>query len=241
MRRRLGELLLLSLFALLLPGRLGAETPETVAAWLAAPLGRTYAGVGPGLLETAAAARARGIPEALLVERIDEGARKGSPPERLAAAIAQDLRRYVSLLGLLERRGQRPAEEGALRALLGQGSILLRAGYSLEGLEAALAAGARRAEGPPGLGASRGFRAAAVALDAALRFGLQASKREALGAALAGSALPDEGLDSLLSLFARARGLGLSAERSADILTEELSKGSTLEGLERELARRGLR
>lgn len=223
--------------------RLGAEGPATVAAWLAAPIGTSYATARDGLLAAAETARARGIPESLLVERLDEGALKRIEPSRLAAAIGQDLERFSSVLGLLDARGEVPGELTPKIALLRQGAILLRAGYGVTALGACMDGALARGAADPGPGgpAARALRAASVALDASLRFGLDGIRRDALGAALASSVLATDRLDAILSLFTKARGLGLAPDRASDLLVAGLVKGSSLEALDRELARRSLR
>ena len=240
-RRRFSPILLLICF--IAPLSIAAETKGRVSDWLKTPQATPYASIASELLESARRADDAGIPQILLVERLDEGALKAVPPPLLARAIGLDLERFNAVAKLLATLRNPPRAEDS-PALLRQGAILLRAGYGEDELAAIFEAARAPGEARGDLGgqiAARALRAAAVALDASLRFGLGPDTREALGAALASSALPSPRLDAILSLLAKAKGMRIQPEAAATILIENLKKGASLETLEREITRRAVR
>ncbi|MDA8409811.1 MAG: hypothetical protein M0001_05395 [Treponema sp.] len=239
-----------SLFVLAIPAMLCiclaplvAEGKGSVVEWLATPIAAPYAAIGPELLDQASLARSLGIPERLLVERLDEGALKRVPAHLLAAAIQQDVPRFASVLAIIAPGDSTLRDHSGLSALLRQGAILLRAGYRDTELrmifsKATAGAAARGRQLSSVESAARAFNAAAVALDASIRFSLSPASRQGLAEALAISALPDLRFDAVLSLFIRARGLGLQADPAAAILMNGLGKGASIDALDREITRR---
>ena len=217
--------------------------PSSVGDWLATAAAAPYAPIAAELEAMASAARSSGIPEIVLVERLQEGALKNIRPAPMAQALRLDLWRFGALRDLLARFDCLPADPASLASLLRQGAILLRAGYADSELGAILAAAGGKdgasegKEGPEARG-TMALRAASVALDAGGRFGLSGEARLALGKALAASGLSARRFDEVLSLLARARGLGLSGDAAVAILARGLERGATLDALERDISRR---
>ncbi len=223
-----------------------AEVKASVAEWLATPIAASYGGIGPELLDLGARARSLGVPERLLVERLDEGALKRVPPPQLAMVIGQDIGRFATVLALIVPNGALSEDHAALSSLLRQGAILLRAGFQDSELASIIAkarsgAGGRNKTRPTTDLAARAFNAAAVSLDASIRFGLSPASRLSLGEAMAASILPELRFDAVLSLLTRARGLGLQPDATVAILANELEKGASIDALDREVSRRAAR
>jgi len=223
-----------------------AEVKASIAEWLATPIAAPYSSIGAELLDLGARARSLGVPERLLVERLDEGALKRVPPQQLAMVIAQDVGRFATILTMIVPDGARPGDHAALSSLLRQGAIMLRAGFQDSELASIFAKARSEAAGRNKTRSSmdiaaRALNAAAVSLDASIRFGLSPASRLSLGEALAASILPELRFEAVLSMLTRARGLGLQPDATVAILANGLEKGASIDALDREISRRAAR
>ncbi|HUX39487.1 MAG TPA: hypothetical protein VMV44_16430 [Rectinemataceae bacterium] len=226
--------------------------PSSIAEWLGSPAAAAYAPIAAELEAMASTARSSGIPEIVLVERLQEGALKNIRPALLGPALRLDLGRFTAMRELLAHFDCLPGDTTSLASLLRQGAILMRAGYTDTELETILAATGSQAAGggqaatggyasDPEARGPRALRAAAVALDASGRFGLSVQSRLALGRALAASELSAKRFAELLSLLAKARGLGLSSDGAIAIIIQGLERGASLDALERDISRRTIK
>jgi hypothetical protein len=207
-----------------------------------APEAVTYAPVRPALEAAAARLVAAGLPDDLIAARLVEGSRKRVAPERLAAAIEAEVRRYVSIAETLSSRALLPSRAPEAGKLAAQAELLMRGGASLAELAAALDAKARNASpraSPDQVAlVARALDAVAAVYSVHVRFALEEGERESLAAALSGSSLDNARFPSVLSVFTKYRAAGLASSRICSLCVEILRAGGSLERIERELQRR---
>lgn len=225
------------LASLLLASVVQAAGQEMRAWFERSPEAAAYAAIRDRVEELSLRARKAGLPERLLAGRLVEGAAKRADPERLLLALSEEADRLIALKSSLGERGLLPSDPGEAEGILAEGSVLLRAGLGLPLLLSAVDASPRD-RGGPGAAVARAFAALGAVLSVHARFALGEAAASALAASLAGSSLPESRFGSLVSLFARGRASGLSADRIAELCAEVLDSGGSLDRIEREIERR---
>lgn len=233
-----------AIFAALLFAAITPAAGQDLSAWFDhAPEAAAYASGRHAAEALAAKVRAAGLADRLLVDRIVEGVRKRVPPDRLIAAMVDETTRLESISRLLAERSLLPADPSEAAGFAAEASLLMRAGATTAEFEAALDAAAKlETQGKPG--SSQGIRVeralSAIATVRAInaRFPLDEADRSSLCFALVGSVLDSGRFDSLVSVFAKYRAIGLPAQRIASIVAKVCVEGGSLELIERELQRR---
>jgi hypothetical protein len=230
------------LFPLMLLLSVGAHA-EGIAAWFdTSPSSAVYAGIRSEVASLAASAAARGVPESLFVRRLAEGAEKRIPPERLISALRDDAERFTDVALMLSDRRLLPSETAPAGELIWQGGLLLRAGVTSADIAAALGAAASIG-GMPTAGdayarARRAFEALGTAVSLNARYSLSPDAFARLAVSIVRSPLDRGVFASLVSIFARGRASGLSADTVADIVVRVLDSGGSFGAIEREMQRR---
>jgi hypothetical protein len=177
---------------------------QEVEAWFArAPEAAAYASLREELLRLAEKARVGLLGDGILADRLLEGAKKGVPPARLAAALGDEVDRLLAVAGLWRARGLMPPERGEAARLFSQVDIDLRAGFVLEDFASALD-GAIARRGRTGAASTR----ALATISAIGGIELDAAERQRLLAAMAAGSLPDEKLASLGRSLGPQQGRG---------------------------------
>lgn len=215
----------------------GLGLAQETGRWMAAEeAAAPYASVEPRIIAAAKAVLAAKIPERLLLERLKEGVRKRAAPDRLAQAMEEEADRLIFLAGELDASGLPLTGEARERAL-SDGALFLRASISREEYRAVVLKTA-----------AKDYPAERVAATVSALAAIDPSRvvdsptRLRLAEAIAGSSIKTGRIDSLISAFTRGRSFGLSPDRIARIVSDELDLGGTLmsidEALNRERKRR---
>ena len=224
---RLGAL---SIFLFLLaPGVLFSQ--ETRRYLATAAEAKPYASIASRLEAYGDSVRSAGVAERLYLDRLREGVRKGAAVELLDKAMAEEASRLVFMAGALDAGGFTAAAEVRER-VLSDGALALRASVSREEFSAAV-----HRIGAKGLPAGRvsAVVLTLAAIDPARVLGDQA--RGDLVAAIAGSVIRTDRLDSLEAVFARGRSFGMDMEKIARLVTSELDAGRGLSAVDGALER----
>jgi hypothetical protein len=224
---RARAVLVLSLFCLA-----GAAHAQATARWLAsAGEASAYAAVAPRLIAFSETVAAAGVDERLYLDRLIEGVRKRAPAERVVQAMEEEAGRLVFLAKELDASGIRMNADARGRALA-EGSLFLRASGSRE--EFALVVKRIAAEGESADRATATVSALASADPARV---VGPGLRLELAAAIAGSSVRTDRLDSIAAVFARGRSFGLSPDGIARIVVAELAAGGSLAAVDAALNR----
>ena len=195
-------------------------TSQEVAAWFAKQGSKTaYAVISNDVLALATALKAEGLPETLLIARIEEAARKKIAPATLRATLAEDTRQYLEVADILRDRKLLPKDTRKMASLLEQVSVLLRAGIDEANLEkildAALAAADPKAKAETAL--DRTIAALSVVLSGRAANKLTEEESLLLGLTLVESPLSDKQFNATLGTLKSALAKGSSF---SDALTQ---------------------
>ncbi len=220
------------LFALLLciaPALLADE----LSAWLDTAAAKPYLSEVAALRSIFDGCVGAGVPGALLIERLQEGAAKRVPPPRLLEAVTRDGAGFV-FLALLYRRtsaedaGQTVSEQEFIR----RGALSLRAGAPQDLFEELFLR-------QPRSGSMARKLDALLAVSAVnSRFRLSAGEMETLCLALITSSERESRFSRLSSIFVRGISGGLDASAIVDLAALALGGKGTLARLENEILRR---
>lgn len=112
---------------------------QDVASWFSDSSHQaSYGSIRAEMESLAAGLAAANLPDSLLASRLEEGARKRVPPERLIAALRDDAARLTRIAATLRTRSLLPQDRRAAGALAERYQLLLRAGADFADLESAL-------------------------------------------------------------------------------------------------------
>ncbi|MDP3177323.1 MAG: hypothetical protein Q8M76_05425 [Spirochaetaceae bacterium] len=229
---------LLLMVAAALAARPSPAASQAVEAWFAeSDKASTYTSISEEILALSDRLRAHGIPDRPLADRLAEGAIKRVDPQRLAQALGEETLRIEQAAAALQRALLFPESPSEASTALAEAGLLLRSGLGFGELELALAAVAPLS-GSSSQRAARALTALAAVKAVDARFPLGAEERAGLCVALARSRIPKERFDSLVSVFAKGRVVGLSAYRLASIATATIESGRSFDAIEKEIERR---
>ncbi len=174
-----------------------------------------------------------GIPESLLIERLDEGSAKRIAPSRLLEALRLDVENLRYLGALYQRRYPLLAADAqAKKESLVIGSLILRSGISRDDIERSLplseAGGTVR----------RSLEALLSVAAVQRRSPLVPAQIPRLTQALVSSSEKEERFPALSSLFLRGRAGALRESEIAELVISVLGRGGGFVQAENEITRR---
>jgi hypothetical protein len=207
-------------------------TSQEVAAWFAKQGSKTaYAVISKDVLALAAALKADGLPETLLIARIEEAARKKIAPAILRTTLAEDTRQYLDVADILRDRTLLPKDARKMASLIEQVSVLLRAGIDEANLEkildAALAAADPKAKAETAL--DRTIAALSIVLSGRAANKLTEEESLLLGLALVESPLSDKQFSAALGALKSALAKGTSFSDALTTLDDKSTKSTIAE------------
>jgi hypothetical protein len=211
---------------------LGAVPLQDLAEWFRTEKrAARYTEVRSDLERVVQEAQDEGLPAAILVERVREGAAKAVRPEALRDAVSEELERLRQVSRVLQEAGI--AESARVPEVYRTLLLCLRAGLHPETLREVLLADA----GPPDP-PDRAVASCETLLKLTSTTALEESERRRLGVSLVSSRLPTRGYTSIPSVFARGRSGGLTDREIADIIVLVLDGGGGIIQISEELERR---
>ena len=219
-------------FVAFLLGIAGAVSAQETVRWLSSTdEAKPYESVAERVIAAAESVVAARVPERLFLERLKEGVRKRATVDRLVKTMEEEAARLVFMARELDSSGLRMSAEERERTL-SDGALFLRASVSKEEFSAAVKETAVKGAPVERASATISVLAAVdpsrvVASDLRLR----------LTASIAGSSIKTDRLDSLIAVFTRGRSFGLSPDRTARIVANELAAGGTLTAIDGALNR----
>jgi hypothetical protein len=207
-------------------------TSQEVAAWFAKQGSKTaYAAISKDVLALAAALKADGLPETLLIARIEEAARKKIAPTTLRATLAEDTRQYLNVADILRDRTLLPKDTRKMASLIEQVSVLLRAGIDEANLEkildAALAAADPKAKAETAL--DRTIAALSIVLSGRAANKLTEEESLLLGLTLVESPLSDKQFNAALGTLKSNLAKGQSFTDALSTLDQKSTKSTVAE------------
>lgn len=207
-------------------------TSQEVAAWFARQGSKTaYAAISKDILALAAALNADGLPETLLIARIEEAARKKIAPATLRATLAEDTRQYLEVADILRDRKLLPQDSRKMASVIEQVSVLLRAGIDETNLEkmldAALAVADPKAKADTAL--DRTIAALSVVLSGRAANKLTEEESLLLGLALVESPLSDKQFNAALGTIRSALAKGSSFSDALSRIDDKSTKSTIAE------------
>ncbi len=223
--------LFLAIYALLFVTVFPATTQE-VAAWFTRQGSKTaYAAISKDVLALAAALKADGLPESLLITRIEEAARKKIAPATLRATLAEDTRQYLEVADILRDRKLLPQDSRRMASVIEQVSVLLRAGIDEANLEkmldAALAVADPKAKAETAL--DRTIAALSIVLAGQAANKLTEDESLLLGLTLVESPLSDKQFNAALGTLKNALAKGSSFTDALTTLDQKSTKSTVAE------------
>jgi hypothetical protein len=223
--------LALSISAAPAPAQNRGQGGGDVGAWFDDASHGQYASAEPRVEQAAGDAARAGVPEGLLIERLDEGAAKQVAAPVLERALQEDAARLATIAALVDGAFPRLAA-GERTDALREGAIALRAGMTADTVGRAI-------EWTAGSGQEPGRTMAALATVASLgrAVELDDSKQLALVQALVRSREPPSRYGSFVSLLSAARARGLDSGAVVSKTLAALSARGTFLAVQQELER----
>ncbi len=221
-----------AVFAALLLCGAGTVFGQETGRWLASAEGaKPYAAIASGLITAAEAVTAAAVPERLFLERLKEGVSKRAAADRLLRTMEEEASRLVFMARELDGSALRMTAESRERAL-SAGALSLRSSVSPEEFRTVV-------KEAVAVGATAERVSATIAMLAAVDPSriVDDEARLGLAAAVAGSSIKTDRIDSLIAVFARGRSFGLRADRIARIVAKELAAGGTLAAIDAAVSR----
>jgi hypothetical protein len=171
------------------------------------------------------------VPERLFLERLKEGVRKRAAADRLLKTMEEEAARLIFLAGELDSSRLRMSSDARERAL-SDGALFLRASVSREEFSAIVKKTSDKGETAERVSAT----ISVLATEDPSRV-VESPLQVELAIAVAGSSIKTDRIDSLIAVFTRGRAFGLSPDRIARIVADELSAGGTLMAIDGALNR----
>jgi|GEM_PF-2240517 len=219
---------------------LGPARAQAVEEWFQrSPQAAPYATIRGEAEALARGAAAVGVPDRLLAQRLEEGAQKAVPADRLAAALRSEAALLESAAATLAKRALLPEDRDLAAEVLGQASLLIRAGIDEDELGAACDAALARPKKYAGAAISRALSALYTVVSIRSRVPLRESDGRRLAVALARSGLRTEDFPALVPVVVRYGASGLDPSEVVSIAVGLLGKGGSVESVGRELGGKG--
>ncbi len=227
--------LLLAFLVALAPWPAGAQRngqDGKVGAWFDQASHQGYAEAQSQVEKAADQAAQAGVPEDLLVERLDEGAAKQVAAPVLERALQEDAARLAALAGLFDRTLPKLTQDERTDALR-EGGIAMRAGMDIATIERAIGWTVDTGQEPRRVMAAL---AAVASLQRPLDLGPDDELSMARALARSREAPPRYG--SFVSLLASARARGLDSRSLVATTIAVLSRAGTFLAVQQELDRK---
>jgi hypothetical protein len=204
---------------------------QEVAAWLGQARSKAaYAAISSEILEIAARLEEGGVPETILIPRLQEAASKKATPERLRASLAEDARQFLQAALVLQTAKADPADPKKLSATLEQLVLLLRGGISADMMNSIVGSAIARAQGDRNTGVSRSIAAMSVVMKARKTYSFNDGEALRFGLALVGSRLSDRDLSSALALLKDSRAAGVAIDLALADVEKQYRGGEEIGG-----------
>lgn len=221
-----------AVFVTLLLSFAGSAFAQETERWLSSTQeAKPYAAVAKRVITAAESVAAAEVPERLFLERLKEGVRKRAAADRLARTMEEEAARLIFLASELDSSGLRMSAEAREHALA-DGALFLRASVSREEYGAVVKKIAAEGEAVERVSATISVLAAVDPSRV-----VESRLRLEFAAAVAGSSIKTDRIDSIIAVFTRGRSFGLSPDRIARIVSDELAAGGTLMAIDGALNR----
>ncbi len=223
-------LVCLALLVLLAPAVYGEE--DEVAAWLRQdPRAAAYRDFEPALSRMVSEATAAGVPPALLLDKLREGAAKGVAPDRLTSGLVSEVARLQAAALILRRQDAVPTDQRQYQDMLRNLSYAQAAGIGVQTLESLFATA--RGLGRPALEAIAACNAL-IQMRSLSKLSDEDLRR--LGDAILSSRQPASAFRSIPPLYLKARAAGLSESEILDsVIVDTLRHGGGLVQMEEQI------